>query len=329
MEKVPSVLVITPVRHIGGVSPILERIGAVTYLDHPSTADVVALVGGYDAVFTNPNKSNVFLGREVLAASRRLAAIATASTGTNHIDVADARSRGIAVLSLTEERQVIDRISSTAEHAFALALSAIRRIPQAFDAVRRGEWDYVPFIGRQLDHLTAGVIGYGRLGSRFARYARASFARVVAYDPYVQIRDDGVEQVDLELLLRECDVISLHTHVTPETTGLLGRAAIAHLKSDVTLVNTSRGEVVDEEALVEFLAAHPQAMLASDVVTAEVSRKESSPLLRYARTATNVILTPHIGGMTVEGQRLAYTHAAGMLEQFFVDRSRTTSAVKP
>ena len=318
----PRILVITPVRHIEGVPAVLDGIGSVHYLDHPTVEQVVSMVGQYDAIFTNPNKSNVFIGRDVMDAGARLAVIATASTGINHIDVGYARERGITVLSLTEERQVIDRISSTAEHAYALALAAVRRIPQAFDAVRRGEWDYEPFIGRQLDHLTAGVIGYGRLGSRFARYARTTFARVVACDPYVQVRDDGVEQVDLDRLLCECDVISVHTHVTPETIGMLGRAELIRVKPDVVLVNTARGEMFDEEALVEFLAAHPRAMLAADVVATEVSGKHESPLRQYARTAANVILTPHIGGMTVEGQRIAYTHAASTLAQFFKDRTR-------
>src|SRR5436190_1221681 len=136
-----NLLVITPVHHIEGVVPVLERIGRVSYLEDASQDEVLRAVGHHDAIFTNPNKSNVF-------------------------------------------------------------------------------------IGRQLDHLTAGVIGYGRLGSRFARYAQPMFKKVLACDPYVDIHDNGVEQVDLDRLLRECDVISVHTHVTPETTRMLDRTAL-------------------------------------------------------------------------------------------------------
>lgn len=320
-----SVLVITPVHHIEGVVPVLEGIGRVSYLEDASQADVQRAVRDHDAVFTNPNKSNVFLGRDVMDAGSRLTAIATASTGRNHIDLEYARTRNVTVLSLTDERHVIDRISSTAEHALALALAAIRRIPHGFDAVRRGEWDYLPFIGRQLDHLTAGVIGYGRLGSRFARYAQPLFRKVLACDPYVQMRDAGVEQVGLDRLLRECDVISVHTHVTPETTGMLDRKALEQVKPDVVLVNTARGEMFDEEALIEFLNTHPRAMLAADVVAGEVTGKQSSPLIAYARSAANIILTPHVGGMTVEAQRIAYMHAATLLQQFFARRERSAA----
>ena len=322
----PRILVITPVTHIEGVTGILARAGAVTYVPDASPPEVRAAVSEHDAIFTNPNRSNVYLGPEIVNAGSRLVAIATASTGVNHIDVQNTRSRGITVLSLTEEREVIDRISSTAEHALALALAAVRHIPHAFDAVRRGEWDYLPFVGRQLDHLTAGVIGYGRLGSRFAGYGRGLFKRVLAYDPYVQVRDDGVEQVEFQTLLGECDVLSVHTHVTPETTRMIDRAAFARMKPDVVLVNTVRGEMFDEDALIEFLTAHPRATLAADVVAGEVAGKATSPLIAYARSASNAILTPHIGGMTAEAQRIAYSHAAGLLDRFFAKRAETSAA---
>lgn len=320
MTAAPRILVITPVRHIDGVSAVLEGIGEVRYLEAPTLQQVVSAVGEYDAIFTNPNKSNVFLGRDVIEAGRRLSAICTASTGLAHIDVAFARERGVAVLSLTEERAVIDSISSTAEHAFALMLAAVRRIPQAFDHVRQGGWDYTPFIGRQLDHLTAGIVGYGRLGSKFGRYAAAFFRRVLAYDPYVPGRRDGVEACDLETLLRESDVISVHVHLTAETRGMIGPAWFARMKPGVVLVNTARGEVFDEPALIEFLHTHPDARLAADVIANEIDGKQSSPLIEYARRAPVVILTPHIGGMTVEGQRMAYTHAASMLARHFAGR---------
>lgn len=317
----PRILVITPVAHIAGVSETLEGIGEVMYFDDPSPADVAAAIGDYHAIYTNPNKSKVFLGRDVLVGARQLQVICTASTGTNHIDKAYAASRGVAVLSLTDEREVIERISSTAELAFALTLASVRHVVAANDAVRRGEWDYLPYVGRQLSGLTIGVIGCGRLGTKYVRYCRAFDARVLVFDPYKTVADPHVTQVaTLEQLLRESDVIALHVHVTPETTGMIARSAFELMKPEVVLVNTSRGEIVNEADAVAFLQRHPRARIATDVLADEIRARGASPLLRHAATSAQVVITPHIGGMSREAQEIAYGHAAAMLRAFFAQR---------
>ena len=315
----PRILVITPVRHIEGVAELLEGIGEVTYLDDPTPDDVRKAIGRCEAVFTNPNRSNVFLGRELFDAAPRLKAICTASTGTTHIDLVEASARGIAVLSLTEERTVIDRISSTAELALGLMLASLRRIPEAASSVRRGQWDYTAFIGRQLDHLTIGVVGYGRLGSRFAKYCQALGSRIVVYEPHHPVRDVGIRQVELEQLLTESDVMSLHAHATDETRGMVDRSWFARMKPSVLLVNTARGELIHEADLIDFLHAHPQARFAGDVIADETQGKSRNPLVALAKAEDRVLITTHIGGMTVEGQRIAYQHAARRLKECFED----------
>lgn len=314
-----EILVITPINHIQGVREILDRIGTVTNLEDPTPNDVLNHISSKNAIFTNPNKSKVYIGRDIMNAGKDLQVICTASTGTNHIDTSYAFRGGLTVLSLQEERDVINRISSTAEHAFALMLAALRHIPQSFDAVKLGKWDYRRFIGRQLDYLTVGVVGYGRLGSYFGRYARAFGCRVLAYDPYKTIENESINQVELDQLLSESDIISLHVHVTDETTSMVDNSWFSRMKPSVILVNTSRGEVINELALIEFLKEHPSAVLAADVVSNEVSHRHASPLIAYARSAPNVILTPHIGGMTEEGQQIAYRHAARQLRRFFIE----------
>lgn len=319
MSKVkPRILVITPVHHISGVTSILEKAGRAAYLDDPTPRDVVRVIGNYHAVFTNPNKSRVFLGKEVIDVASQLRVICTASTGTTHIDKRYAAGKRIAVLSLTRDMSVIRKISSTAELAFGLTLAALRHIPAALDSVKKREWDYIRFVGRQLDHLTVGVVGYGRLGTLYARYAHAFGARVLIYDPYVQVRRKSLRQVPrIDMLIRQSDVIAFHVHVTPETEGVVNKGWFSKMKPTVVLVNTSRGEIINEQDLVVFLKKNPRAYIAADVVSGEVSQRERSPLWRYAQTASNVILTPHIGGMTVEGQQIAYNHAARKLLHFF------------
>lgn len=314
----PRILVITPVRHIEGVADILEAVGDVTYMDDPTMSEVVASIREYDAIYTNPNKSKVFIGCEVIDAGTTLKAICTASTGTNHIDKTYAAEKGIAVLALTEERDVINSISSTAEFAFALTMASLRHVVHSHNAVLNGEWDYMRFIGRHMNSLTIGVIGFGRLGSMYSRYCRAFGSRVVAYDPYTTVHDEGIQQVtQLSELVRASDVISLHVHVTPETEGLIARSVFDQMKPDVLLVNTSRGEIMNEADAVVFLQAHPRARIATDVLMNEVRDRLSSPLLKFAQVSTQVIITPHIGGMSREAQEIAYRHAARRLQIFF------------
>lgn len=317
MAQRPQILVITPVRHISGVAEILQQSGDVTYLDDPTASEVAAVVAGFEAVFTNPNKSKVFLGPGVLGAAERLRVICTASTGTNHIDKVWAKSRGIPILSLTDEREVINRISSTAELAFGLTLAGLRHIVRSHAAAAGGEWDYTKYIGRQMDGLTIGVVGYGRLGSMYAGYCRAFGSRVLVFDPYKTVVDSALQQVThLHELLAVADVVSLHVHVSAETTRMIDASCFSAMKPEVLLVNTSRGEVVDEPAAAAFLRTHPAAMLATDVLSNEQTDRTSSPLLRLASEGGQVILTPHIGGMTREAQEMAYCHAAGQLQRF-------------
>jgi D-3-phosphoglycerate dehydrogenase len=317
----PKILVITPVRHIAGVPEVLEATGQVTYMDDPTPEEVIAAIGKYDALYTNPNKSKVFIGPVVIDAARSLKVICTASTGTNHIDKSYAAEKGLPILALTEEREVISRISSTAELAFALTMAGLRHVVRSHNAVLRGEWDYTRYIGRQMNYLTIGVIGYGRLGAMYARYCQAFGSRVLVYDPYKTVDREGLEQVkDLSLLLHDSDVIAIHVHVSDETQGMMNAECFAQMKKDVLLVNTSRGDIVNEPDIVAFLRASPQARVATDVLADEIRNRLASPLLQYAHESEQVIITPHIGGMSREAQEIAYGHAAHSMQSFFATR---------
>ena len=151
----------TPVKHIPRMWSRLSSFGQIRYIPEATPEQTLNEIRSYEAIFTNPNKSNVYLGREIIEAGKKLRVICTASTGTNHIDEDYAAKKKVTVLSLKEERHVIDSICSTAEHAFALMMAALRKIPQGWESVKQGKWDYEPFIGRQVDHLTIGVVGFG------------------------------------------------------------------------------------------------------------------------------------------------------------------------
>ena len=315
--KQKKILVITPISHINGVKETLNQIGDVVYLDDPSIDEVRDNIKDVHAIFTNPNKSKIYLGRNILDEAKLLQVICTASTGTNHIDKALAKSKGIKVISLTEEREIINKISSTAEHAFALTLASIRNIKRANDSVINNEWDYTKFIGRQINKLSFGIIGYGRLGKFYAHYCRAFGAKVYIYDPYKIVKEDRMIQVNqLNEIFMKSDVISLHVHVSDETINMINKDCLKCAKEDMLIVNTSRGDIINEEDLVEYLKNNCLSKVATDVLSNEIQEKENSPLLQYSKISDQVLITPHIGGMTKEAQEIAYGHAAYLLKNY-------------
>ena len=261
---------------------------------------------------------HVRAGAEVIAAAKKLRAIATPSTGLDHIDLDAAAARGIAVLCLKDDREFLDRITCTAELAWALLLACVRKLPAAFQAAREGRWARDEFRGHQLSGMTFGVLGYGRLGTIVAQYAKAFRMRVLACD----IKDlgaEGVEQVDRETLFRESDVVSIHVHLTPETKGLVGRRELALMKPGAILINTSRGAIVDEAALLEALESGKLGGAGVDVIHGEWSKKlKEHPLIRYARTHENLVITPHIGGVTFEAQATTIRYTAEKLRDFLM-----------
>ena len=313
-----KILVITPINHLKQTKENLHSIGEVDYYEEINESQLCAIIENYDAIFTNPNKSKVFLGKNVLKNAKKLKVICTASTGTNHIDKAYIKKKNIDLISITEERSVIRKISSTAEHAFALTISSLRNIVDAHLSVENGNWDYLPFIGRQLSNLTVGVIGYGRLGTLYANYCQSFGSRVIVYDPYKTVYIPNIEQVDnLYELAKISNIVSIHVHVSDETNNLLDTKFFKFCKKDVLIVNTSRGEVVDESALVNFLTKNSKSKYATDVIKNETHNRHSSPIYDIINKNNQVTITPHIAGMTVEAQEMAFNHASSLLIKYF------------
>ncbi len=316
--KKVKILVITPIEHINGVLTLLKNFGIITTLEDPSYNQIFHIIDKFDAIFTNPNKSNVFISEDLMRKGINLKAVCTASTGTNHIDIKSAKKLNIKVLSLTEKRRIINKISSTAEHAFALMMSSVRNVNASWESVKSGDWNYIPFIGRQISHLTIGIIGYGRLGKLFARYSRSFGADILIYDPYKKVKNKNYKQVSSSILLKSSDVISLHVHVTKETTKMINQNWLNKMKSNVLIINTSRGEIINENDMISFLENNPHSKYATDVISNEVKNKKDSAFKNWCiSNPKQVLITPHIGGMTREAQEIAYNHAAKMLQEFF------------
>jgi len=287
-------------------------------------AEVVSLPPDQDTLRRRLKEFDVYFAslhvradREALEQSPRLRAIVTPSTGTDHIDLAAAAERGIEVLSLKDDLELLEKITATAELAWGLLLATVRRLPWAFAAARRGHWARDSYRGRQLSGKTLGVLGYGRLGRMVARYGGAFGMRVLACDVRDVTPEDGVTMTDFDTLLRESDVLSVHVHLTEGNRGLIGAEALSKMKPGAVLINTSRGAIVDEAALLDALRCGRLGGAGLDVICGEWDANLAEhPLVRYANEHENLVITPHVGGVTFESQRMAIEHAVRKLLKF-------------
>jgi D-3-phosphoglycerate dehydrogenase / 2-oxoglutarate reductase len=241
------------------------------------------------------------LDRGFLDQAPQLKIIATATTGLDHIDLQTAQSRNIAVLSLRGETAFLRTVTATAEHTWGLLLALLRHIPQAHQAVVSGDWDRNRFFGHELQGRTLGIVGLGRIGQMVARYGLAFRMNVVAYDPHQAEWVDGVKRASsLREVLSESDVLSLHVPLSQETTHLIGKNEFAALKPGAIVLNTSRGAIIDESALLDGLGNNRIGGAALDVIHDEYSPTSGlrDRLLRYAASHDNLLITPHLGGAT-------------------------------
>jgi D-3-phosphoglycerate dehydrogenase len=262
---------------------------------------------------------------QVFQAARRLRLIATPTTGLNHIDVAEAERRNIHIISLRGETEFLQNVFATAEHTIALILGLLRHLPAAHQHVINGRWNRDLFVGRELHGKTAGVIGYGRVGRMVAGYLRAFGMRVLAADlPSRMGRqcDDGIESVSLDELLKNSDLVTLHISLVEGTTGFLGECEFSKMKRGVCFINTSRGELVDETALLVALDNGTIGCAAFDVLTDESSSgMMDNPIVQYALAHKNVLITPHIAGCTVESRAKTEVFLATRVAAFVRDQN--------
>jgi D-3-phosphoglycerate dehydrogenase len=238
---------------------------------------------------------------DLLPLKPRCRLIAVPTTGLDHIDLHACAERGIEIISLYGEREFLSTVRATSELTIALALSLIRNLPRAVQSVQMGEWDRDQFRGTELYGKTAGIVGLGRLGSITADYFYAFGMRVLGYDVRDDVASSPAVKVDtIEELLEQSDLVSIHVTYTAKTRHLFSAAAFARMKSGAILINTSRGGVVCETALIEALESGRIAGAALDVLDGEPAIDANHPMLRYAETHPNVLITPHIGGNTIE-----------------------------
>ncbi|MEW5728885.1 MAG: NAD(P)-dependent oxidoreductase [Pseudomonadota bacterium] len=277
----------------------LEAVGK--FFSLPAERDLVlANLAEVDAYLAS---ASVRIDAEFLDRAPRLKMIGSPSTGTDHMDLAEIRRRGIECFDIAREYELLNSFSATSELAFGMLLSIVRHIPPAIASAKEGDWARERYSGFQLLGKTFGILGLGRLGKISARIAQGFGMRVIAHDVRADASAPGVEMVDFDRLLRESDVLSIHIHLRPETDGLINAACFERMKPTAIVLNTSRGRIIDEADLLTALKSGRIAGAGLDVIDGEwLSREElrRHPLVEFARAHDNLVIVPHIGGSTRE-----------------------------
>lgn len=239
----------------------------------------------------------------VFDAAPKLRAIITNTTGLNHIDTDEASRRGIEVISLRGETEFLRTIRATAELTIGLTLALLRKVPAAHAQVCAGLWNRDRFRGQEIFGKTVGIVGYGRLGQLVAEYFAAFGARVVVHDRRLVIGDsvDGHAICGLMELLSASDIVSVHLSYEPDNRHFFAAIEFQTMKPSAVFINTARGELVDESALLAALESGRLAGAALDVVESEhQATPNRARLVRFACSSDRLVLTPHIGGNTYE-----------------------------
>lgn len=238
----------------------------------------------------------------------RCKVITRLGVGINNIDIATAKERNIVVTNVPDYCR-----HEVSEHALGLMIALVRKLVEASADVQRGDWHQLGYRPvRRLSGMTLGLVGFGRIAQSVAQKAMALGMRVVTSDPYVpDTVEPSVQRLSLRDLFEQSDIVSLHAPLVPETRGLIGRASLAQMKRGVFLINTSRGELIDESALAEALDSGQVAGAGLDVLCAEPLQK-ASPL----RGRANVIITPHMAFYSEDALVLLQITAAEDVARF-------------
>jgi len=254
---------------------------------------------------------------EVLFAAPHLRVLVTPTTGLNHIDTKEAERLGIRVLSLRGEPAFLKDVRATAEHTIGLILALLRHLPGAVAHVRDSGWDRDQFRGSELYGKTIGIVGFGRLGRLVAQYLRAFDTRLLVTDVRVKAVPRSVERVSLPELLQQSDLVTMHVDLSPGNAGFFGVEQFAAMKPGAWFVNTARGELIDEAALLQALQSGQLAGAALDVLSNEQAIGIAPhPLIQYSHEHSHLIITPHLGGCTTESMEKTEVFLAQKLSVF-------------
>jgi D-3-phosphoglycerate dehydrogenase len=291
-----KVLVCDPIDE-EGIKMLKEKGFVVDYKPNITAQELKSVVANYDALLV---RSRTKVTKEIIEAGKNLKAIGRAGVGLDNIDLEAANAKGIKVVNAPESltQSVVELVIG-----FMVALS--RYMCKADKTMKEGKWLKTEFLGHELKGKTLGIVGFGRIGKGVAKVAQALGMKILVYDvisvDQKTLMEYDAKQVSLEEVLKESDYVTIHVPGGPQTYHLIDLSKLKLMKPTAFIINTSRGNVIKEEDLVYALKNKLIAGAALDVFEVE------PPVNKELLSLENVILTPHIGGETVEAQRLAAT----------------------
>tara|TARA_B100002051_G_C16723911_1_gene634152 strand:+ start:286 stop:1248 length:963 start_codon:yes stop_codon:yes gene_type:complete len=247
------------------------------------------------------SSAKIRVNKKLLKNVKNLKYIYSPSTGTDHIDLSELKKKKIKCFHLAKERKLLDTFTATSELAFCLILMLNRSILINHQQIINNSWTRDKFPGEQLYNKTLGVIGLGRLGKITAKLGSGFGMKVLGYDVNKKIKLNKVQKVSLGFLLKNSDIISLHIHLTNENINFINKKKLKLMKKNSTLINTSRGKIINENDLLYFLKKRKTFKVGLDVIDGEWLSKNNlkrHPLINYSKKYNNLIILPHIGGST-------------------------------
>lgn len=259
------------------------------------------------------------IDKHILSQAPHLKILVSATTGLDHIEIEACNQRGISIISLKGEYEFLRSVPATAELTWGLLLSLTRKLPWAITDTQAGNWRRDLFRGVDLAQKTLGICGFGRIGEKVARYAQAFQMNVIAFDPYKSNADPQIKLIkDWKNFLSSTDILSIHIPYEPQTKNFINRDALLSLPRGARVINTSRGSVLDEVALLNLLTSRHLSGAALDVVSDELEsdRKMFKALRDYAASHHNLILTPHLGGASMDSMRSTEIFVANKTLEF-------------
>ncbi len=312
-----NILVSAPLHFMKNIIKDFNKLGNVHYCYGASLNEIKSLIKNINIWICNPSP-DYYIDKKILKRAKNLSYIVTPSTGSNHISKKDCKKYKIKVLSIKKTIN-IKQISASSEFTFSLMLSLVRKINKAENIVRSGHWrdmeDHLRSI--EFKNKNVGIIGFGRIGSNLARYSKAFGMNVYAYEPNFKIRVKFVKQCfNLRKLLLNSDIVFVCVHLNKVTKKMVNKKWFDLMKRRPFFINTSRGEIIDEKALLSALKNKKIKAAALDVVSNEQNiLNKGHKLVEYQKYNDNLLITPHIAGLTIDSELKAAKEVINLVKK--------------
>jgi len=304
-----KILVTVPISTFPEACNTLNEFGEVTYLEYPSYDSILEIIENYDGFIPNARTK---IDDNLLSRAKNLKVIAMPSMGIDHIDQQSCKKHNVELHCLADNKSFIRKIHSTSEYTLGLILSLLKKFPWSSSSViDRGNWLATNFRGFDLQNKTVGIIGYGNIGSQLDKLLSSFEVNTLKYDPYIEQLDNTY--VDLDTLLLNSDIITLHVPLTEETKNMINENCFSKMK-EVFFINASRGQVINDLDLIQALEKGNVKAAALDVLNGESpDGVDDHVLVNYARNNDNLLITPHCGGSSTDGLRQIFNYSAELI----------------